>query len=117
MSNLGWYQTLTTFSKKVGGPLNLVGGIFGTGAVIGGAVVAKVMNNRSRNDFARLEGTVFTITSTDTDGQGLTFSIGEQYKVLKTDGDAILIEKIGDGNNPYYVSAKFLHSVSEFPDK
>lgn len=39
MSNLGGYQLLTTFAKKVGGPRNLVALIAGGGAIIGGLAV------------------------------------------------------------------------------
>lgn len=35
MSNLGWYQVITTWSKKVGGPLNLLGIVAGVGAIGG----------------------------------------------------------------------------------
>jgi hypothetical protein len=34
---------------------------------------------------------------------------------LECDGDAILIEVVGDPDNPYFVSSKFLRSVSNFP--
>ena len=34
MSNLGWYQTMTTVAKKVGGPLPLAGLIVAAGAVV-----------------------------------------------------------------------------------
>ena len=33
MSNLGWYQIMTTMAKKVGGPLKLAGLLVGGGAV------------------------------------------------------------------------------------
>ena len=32
----------------------------------------------------------------------------------KSDKDAILIEKIGDNNNPYFVSAELLKNISDF---
>ena len=62
VSNLGWYQIITTAAKK--------------------------------------------------SNEGLAFSVGDQYRILELDGDAALIEKIGDKNNPYFVSAKFLNSIS-----
>ena len=40
MSNLGWYQIMTTLSKRVGGPINLAGIVFGGGALFGGGAVA-----------------------------------------------------------------------------
>ena len=39
MSNLGWYQVMTTAAKKVGGPLKLAGLVLGSGIVIGGGTV------------------------------------------------------------------------------
>ena len=40
MSNLGWYQIMTTMAKKVGGPLKLAGLLVGGGAVAGEGAVA-----------------------------------------------------------------------------
>ena len=40
MSNLGWYQVMTTTAKKVGGPLKLAGLLFIGGAFIGGKAEA-----------------------------------------------------------------------------
>ena len=42
MSNLGWYQILTTATKKVGGPKQLIGLLVGGGALLGGGAVACV---------------------------------------------------------------------------
>ena len=39
MSNLGWYQVMTTAAKKIGGPLKLAGLVWGSGIVIGGGTV------------------------------------------------------------------------------
>ena len=57
---------------------------------------------------------VFTVTSDSVDNQGLKFCVGDRFVVLESDKDAILIEKIGDSHNPYFVSAEFLHSISDF---
>ena len=38
MSNLGWYQWMTSTSKKVGGPLRFMGILIGGGIVVGSAV-------------------------------------------------------------------------------
>ncbi len=40
MSNLGWYQILTTMAKKVGGPKILIALLAGGGALLGGGAVA-----------------------------------------------------------------------------
>ena len=44
----------------------------------------------------------------------LHFKVGDQFKVLDVDGDAGLIEIIGDNNSPYFVSLKFLSSISDY---
>ena len=48
------------------------------------------------------------------DEQGLRFSKGDKIRVLENDADSILIEKIGDRSNPYYVSRDFLKCMSDF---
>ena len=47
----------------------------------------------------------------------LLLSVDDTFKVLEIDGDAALIEKIGDENNPYYVSARFLRGISDYTNK
>ena len=49
--------------------------------------------------------------------EGLLFSVDDTFKVLEIDGDAALIEKIGDENNPYFVSGCFLESISDYKHK
>ena len=43
-----------------------------------------------------------------------SLNVGDAYRILESDGESVLIEKIGDTNNPYFVSADFLRSVSDF---
>lgn len=47
----------------------------------------------------------------------LLLSVDDTFKVLEIDGDAALIEKISDENNPYYVSARFLRRISDYANK
>jgi hypothetical protein len=54
------------------------------------------------------------VTSTGTDSSGLVLSEGDSYQVLYSDEDMVLVEKIGDTNNPYMVSPEFLRSVSNY---
>lgn len=119
MSNLGWYQTITTVSKKVGGPRNLLLLTAASGYAVlrtGEASVKKIyktvknLNTKKK----RNESTVYDVTANGKTVEDLEFNIGEQYRILESDGDSILIEKIGDSNNPYFVSADFLSSVSDF---
>lgn len=46
--------------------------------------------------------------------EGLQFVVGEQLRVLEIAGDVVLIEKIGDTDNPYFVSADLLRSISDY---
>ncbi len=48
------------------------------------------------------------------DSNGLVFKVGDNFRILNHDADAILIEKLGDDNNPYFVSADFLKQISEY---
>ena len=118
MSNLGFYQVLTTISKKVGGPEKLVAGI----AVGGYAVlrsgeaglrwVARAVEQR--NAPCATKGQVFRATL-DGEESGLKIHVGDEYQVLECDGDAILIEVLDDPDNPYFVSSEFLEMISNFP--
>lgn len=49
------------------------------------------------------------------DDSGLRLSVGEAYRVMERDGDSVQIEVLDGADNPYFVSAKFLRSVSGFP--
>lgn len=56
----------------------------------------------------------YTIQNDGTDSQGLTFKTGDKIRVLETADDAVLIEKVGDKNNPYFVSADFLKTITTY---
>ena len=121
MSNLGLYQVMTTWSKKVGGPLNLVGMIFGGGVIFGGGAVAgvvmiknKVSQKLEQKKLEEKASAIYTVNREGQRNEGLLFKENEQFKVLEADGDAALIEKLGDNNNPYFVSVKFLSSISDY---
>ncbi|MBP3818193.1 MAG: hypothetical protein J6H31_07785 [Butyrivibrio sp.] len=121
MGNLGWYQLMTTVAKKVGGPKRLFALIFGCGAIIGGSAVAggekikqKVARELDKKKQEEAAAVVYTVNKEGSSNEGLLFKPGEQFKVLEIDGDAGLIEKLGDSNNPYFVSLKFLRSISNY---
>ena len=109
MNNLGWYQVITTWSKKVGGPLNLLGIVAGVGALGGVAgtkgIEALVASQKKKaiekEKVAELSKT-YTIIKDGVSNEGLQFHVGETFKVLERDGNAVLIEKLGDDNNPYF---------------
>lgn len=121
MSNLGWYQVITTWSKKVGGPLNLLGIVAGVG-VIGGVVGTKgveALVGSQKKKAAEKEKAAgllktYTVSKEGVGNEGLQFHVGETFKVLERDGNAVLIEKLGDDNNPYFVAAERLNEISDY---
>lgn len=121
MGNLGWYQILTTMAKKVGGPKTLIGLLVGGGAILGGGAVVggsaikkKVSSELEKKKKIEQAAVVYTVKAEGTSNEGLHFKVGDQFKVLDVDGDAGLIEIIGDNNSPYFVSLKFLSSISDY---
>ena len=121
MSNLGWYQIMTTVAKKCGGPLKFVGGVFGAGALAGVAgtkgvkVIADFVKNRATEKNRDIEKSlIYNVCKEGVSNEGLQFHVGETFKVLERDGNAVLIEKIGDNNNPYFVASEFLNEISDY---
>ena len=108
---------MTTAAKKVGGPKNLFLLTLGAGGAIykcGEMVVKKAYHTvKSLTDKAEISQ-VYKVIADGKDGKNLVFNVGDTYRVLESDGESVLIEKIGDSNNPYFVSADFLRSVSDF---
>ncbi|MEG2217829.1 MAG: hypothetical protein RRZ24_11790, partial [Clostridia bacterium] len=88
MSNLGGYQTLTTWAKKVGGPGKLVALIAGGSILAGGAAVKvvefaigkgkKAIANRKRKNHVQLENSkiMYTILQDGESNEGLRFKVG-----------------------------------------
>ena len=118
MSNLGLYQVMTTLAKRVGGPAQLfiltaVGGYVIIRPVEAGgkAVVKKVIKKVRTHQYS---DKLFTISCHAIDNQGLQFVKGTQFRILEVDNDAVLIELIGDSNNPYFVSGSFLRAISDY---
>lgn len=127
MSNLGGYQVFTTLAKKVGGPGNLIALIAGGGAIVGGIAVKcgefavkkgkQAIVNRKKNDSSINSDTIYTVEREAESNEGLRFKVGDSFRVLECDGDAILIELIENKNNPYFVSEKLLKEISNYPDE
>lgn len=116
MSNLGWYQEMTRIAKKVGGPKNLLILTLGMGYLIirsGEAIVKKVYKevNKSRKHTSNKK--LLSVTSDGKFGKDLEMNIGDKYRIIESDGESAVIEKVGDSNNPYVVSFDFLSSISE----
>lgn len=118
MSNLGAYQWITTMSKKVGGPEKLIA-LIATGSIAiykGSEIAIKKLIKAVKQSKAKAEkkGSIYTVTIPGESNEGLKFNIDDQFYVLETDGDIILIEKIGDSNNPYFVDKKLLKRISDY---
>ena len=121
MSNLGWYQIITSVAKKVGGPKQLIGILIGGGVLIGGSAVAggnaikkRIESKIDKKRQAEEAAIIYTVIAEGKSNEGLIFKVGDTFRVLETDGDAGLIEKLGDENNPYFVSLKFLKTISDY---
>ena len=121
MSNLGWYQILTTVAKQVGGPKKLIALIFSGGILTGGgtllganAIIKGINKKLDQKKHEEKIATIYKVNKECTSKEGLTFSVGMRFKVLECDGDAALIEIIDDKNNPYFISAAFLSSISDY---
>ena len=109
-------------AKKVGGPKNLAVIIAGAGAVAsvalykGGEIVKEKVRKKKNKEKLKetSDSIVYSITVDGVSDDGLEFKIGDQFRVLETVKNAVLIEKIGDDNNPYFVSVEFLEMISNY---
>ena len=119
MSTLGLYQTMTKLAKKLGGP----GELFAAVAVGGYLLIRPVegviklgMNKfkSKKRGNAIKSSAIYTVSREGKSNEGLNFGIGDTFRVLEQDGDAVLIEKIDDTNNPYFVALDFLKSISNY---
>lgn len=119
MSNLGLYQSMTTWAKKLGGPLQLFGAV-----ALGGYIVIRTVEagskkviqivKRDRTSEEKEQAEIYVIHTEGESNEGLQFSVGDQFHILEIVKDIALIEKIGDTNNPYFVSIDLLRSLSNF---
>lgn len=120
MGNLGAYQWITTISKKVGGPYQLlaltaVGGyaVF-RGVEAGGKKIYKIIKEHTETEKTIENAQEYTVTQDGISNEGVSFTKGEKFAVLEKDGKSVLIDKINDENSPYFVSEKFLTEISEY---
>ena len=124
MSNLGFYQTFTTWSKKVGGPKNVLLITAGIGSMIGSGctlvcqkAISKIREHRYNKQHLLNDAIKLTISKTKKVSDDLTLCAGDIVYIIERDGDAILIARKGDKNNPYFISADVLYQISDFADK
>ena len=120
MSNLGAYQWITTLSKKVGGPFQLLG-ITALGGYLvfrcveaGGKKVYKIFKNHNDNEKTVSNAPEYTVIREGKSNENIQFSVGDKFCILEKDGDSVLIDKLNDPNSPYFVSARFLNEISEY---
>lgn len=117
MSNLRGYQTLTTVAKKVGGPTQLVLliGVVGAATYKGGELfVKKCVKAIKAHRVNKTAAEIYSVVSPGESNEGLMLEIGDHIRVLDTDGDAVMIEKIGDSNNPYFISRVLLCTITNY---
>lgn len=119
MGNLGPYQDMVVLAKRLGGPKALAAVVAVAGYVAirpAEAAVQHVVHTiKKRTVPFPTKGRIFVATSDGEDVSGLTIRAGDEYRVLEGDNDAVLIEVIGNTDNPYLVSREFLTSISDFP--
>lgn len=119
MSNLGLYQWMTTSSKACGGPLKFLGLVAAGGYVTGkfielGAGFTKKKVSEKINKNSTQKDKLYSVIKDGKSNEGVEFKIGDSIRVLDIDKDVVLIEKIGDDNNPYYVSMEFLSDITDY---
>lgn len=121
MSNLGMYQRIVEVSKVVGGPEKLIALIASGGFALGvaGTKLTEAVRKhlKSSNEAKvkeQLRQRTYKVAKDALSNEGLRFREGDEVRVLEVDGDAALIEKINDDNNPYFVSAGFLGEISDY---
>lgn len=121
MGNLGGYQVITKLAKKVGGPKNFMILTMGGGYLlfrvveIGGKRCVKIVKKHlNKNEVEYETNAIYEVTSDGKNEEGLEFSVGDKYRIIGSDGEAIIIEKMGDINNPYFVSVDLLQTISNF---
>jgi hypothetical protein len=115
MGNLGLYQGMTWLAKRVGGPLALalitavVGYLTGRAGEAGIKRAYKKLKNKLASKIKSYDVTLY-----GKENNGLEFNVGDKFMVLESDGDAVLIELVGDTDNPHFVSGNFLQTISNF---
>lgn len=104
-------------AKKVGGPEKLIALIAAGSVAIykgGELAVKKIIKVVKKSKEKSEKGPAYKVTNYGESNEGVKFNINDEFYVLETDGDIILIEKIGDLNNPYFVDKKLLNKISDY---
>jgi hypothetical protein len=132
--NLGGYQVITTVVKRLGGPskaLFKAVGAIGTAIVAVGTIGYRIGKQKGADEAVaamtvqaeRIDTTdasenpsrvtatkEYLVTKSITSNDGTYFAPGDRLRVMDSDGDAVMVERIGDANSPYWISRDFLES-------
>lgn len=121
MSNLGLYQTMVTLAKRLGGPGRFMATLVGGGVLFGVAATksfekAMEASSAKKEEDAKIVQSMrtYVVNSDGVTNEGLSIHGGDKFKVLERDGNAVLIEILGDENSPYFVAAEFLEGISDY---
>lgn len=117
MSNLGAYQKTVVWMKRCGGPHVAIPSFIATSyGVLRSieAIITSAIKHLKKEKPSTLSEKFITVTSSGKDSSNLSFSVGDSYKILFSDDEVALIEKVGDKGNPYVVSPDFLRSISDY---
>lgn len=117
MSNLGFYQTVTTIIKKSGGPKNFVGYlIMASTAALGtvGTLGYKLGQKNEKSKSIASKKRVYIVNKDDVSNEGVRFNVGDKFQVLESDGDAVLIAILNDKDNPHFVDRTLLTEISNY---
>lgn len=95
--------------------------IVGSVAVIhkGGEILVKkavkaVKKQHAENASSELSGQVYIVDKQGVSNEGVILESGDSFNVLESDSEMVLIEKIGDSSNPYFVSSELLEEISDY---
>jgi hypothetical protein len=122
--NLGGYQVITTVVKRLGGPskalfkaVGAIGYRIGKQKGADEAVAAMTVQaeridttDASENPSRVTATKEYLVTKSITSNDGTYFAPGDRLRVMDSDGDAVMVERIGDANSPYWISRDFLES-------
>lgn len=116
MSNLGWYQIMTTAAKKVGGPKALCGIVAVGGYGLFRALEAgvKAIVTKKKDSSEDLTSHVYEFTDDVFNPVSISFYKGEKYVILDTVDDGFLISLTNGRCNPYVVSKETLVKHSTY---
>lgn len=114
--NLGLYLWLTRIAKRFGGPVGLLLTVLAAGVLIGIglekaiAAIVKAIRKEKKN----LESEpVYTVSQDAVSEDGMSFSIGNQFRVMIRDGEFALVERLGDGEHRI-LPVSFLAGISDY---